>query len=419
VRLYENSEGKYRGHRFERMQKTMRFQGSVQEVLSLPRDLKLIFSAHLLWTFGEGLYFFILPVYVIELGGTGMEIGFLYSFMFLVYTLSVLLGGFLADRFDRKKLIIYIFMFGSLSSLIYSFATEWWHLIPAMLVYSLATIGGPAEDSYIAALVSKERMARAFTFTEMGYSFGLIFSPLLGAYLLTFWGMKWIFRLSFAFGLLAAFTLFFISPQIPPKKEKSGGAFAGFHASLTNRRFMLWMPLFMTFAFGVTLFSPFVSAMLSGIYRLDESTILVMGSISYAGEAILGMTLGGIGMKGTSSKALCLSLIMVSAGALLFAYSSPFLLIPLAVFLMGGGRVSSALARSIAGTLSEKASAGAMFAIFTVFMGTIQTVAAGIGGILYECLPIQPFLFGGVLTLSVAPLALILEKHFLRHKTTA
>ncbi|MEM3578072.1 MAG: MFS transporter [Candidatus Bathyarchaeia archaeon] len=100
-----------------------------------------------------------------------------FIYVSCIYTLSVLLGGFLADRFDRKKLIIYIFMFGSFSSLIYSFATEWWHLVPAMLVYSLATIGGPAEDSYIAALTSKERMARAFTFTEMGYSFGLIFLP--------------------------------------------------------------------------------------------------------------------------------------------------------------------------------------------------------------------------------------------------
>jgi len=158
----------------------MNFRGTVRDVLSLPKDLKLIFSAHVLWTFGEGLYSFILPVYVMELGGAGMEIGFLYSFMFLVYALSVLLGGFLADRFDRKKLILFIFTFGSVSALIYSFATEWWHLVPGMLVYSLATIGGPAENSYIAALISKERMARAFTFTEMGYSLGLIFSPLLG-----------------------------------------------------------------------------------------------------------------------------------------------------------------------------------------------------------------------------------------------
>lgn len=388
----------------------MNFRGSAREVLSLPKDLKLIFSAHILWTFGEGLYSFILPVYVMELGGTGMEIGFLYSFMFLVYTLSVLLGGFLADRFDRKKLILFIFMFGSVSALIYSFATEWWHLVPAMLVYSLATIGGPAENSYIAALVSKERMARAFTFTEMGYSLGLIFSPLLGAHLLTFWSMRWLFRLSFAFGLLAALTLFFISPQIPPKKEISGKASADFHASLKNREFMLWMPLFMTFALGITMVSPFVSPILKDTYRLDESAILIMGSISYAGEAILGMTLGGIRGKRTTSKALCLSLMVVSMGALLFAYSSPFFAIPLAVFLMGGGRVAFALARSIAGTCSENASAGAMFAVFTVFIGAVQTAAAGIGGILYESFPIQPFFFGGVLTLSVAPLVIILER---------
>jgi ENTS family enterobactin (siderophore) exporter len=397
----------------KRMQKIIKFHSSVQEVLSLPKDLKLIFSAHMLWTFGEGLYSFILPVYVIELGGTGMEIGFLYSLMFLVYTLSVLLGGFLADRLDRKKLILFIFMFGSVSALIYSFATEWWHLVPAMLVYSLATIGGPAEDSYIAALVSKEKMTRAFTFTEMGYSLGLIFSPLLGACLLTFLSMRWLFRLSFTFGLLAVLPLFFISPQIP-KKEKLGGAFADYHASLKNKKFTLWMPLFMTFAFGITMISPFVSATLRDTYKLGESTILIMGSISYTGEAILGMALGGIGGKRSTSKALCLSLITVSTGALLFASSSPFLMIPLAVFLIGGGRVAFALARSTAGTCSENASAGAMFAIFTVLMGTTQTPAPEIGGILYKSFPVQPFLLGGVLTLSVVPFVIILEKHISR-----
>ena len=167
----------------------------------------------------------------------------------------------------------------------------------------------------------------------------------------------------------------------------------------------------MTFALGITMVSPFVSAILKDTYRLDESTILRLGSISYAGETILGMLLGGIRGKRTTSKALCLSLMMVSMGALFFAYSSPFFAITLAVFLMGGGRVAFALARSIVGTCSENVSAGAMFAVFTVFIGAVQTAAAEIGGILYESSPIQPFLFGGVLTLSVAPLSIILEKH--------
>ena len=391
-----------------------KFRGSVQEVLSLNKNLKLIFFAHMLWTLGEGLCFFILPVYVMELGGTGMEIGFLYSLMFLVYTLSVLLGGFLADRFDRKKLILYIFILGSASMLIYSLATEWWHLIPAMVIYSLATIGGPAEDSYIAASASKEKMARAFTFTEMGYSFGLIFSPLLGAYLLTFLNMRWLFRTSFLFSLLAVLTLFFISPQIPTSKKRLGRAFADFHVSLKNKKFMLWMPFFMLFAFGISMISPFVSAILRDTYKFDNSSILIMGSLSYTGEAILGMILGGIGGKRTAGKALCLSLTIVSIGALLFAYSSLFFMIPLAVFLIGGGRVAFALARSIAGTYSSNASAGAMFAVFTVLLGIIQTPAPEIGGILYRYSPIQPFLFGGTLTLAVASVIIILEKRVLR-----
>jgi MFS family permease len=351
-----------------------------------------------------------------ELGGTGIEIGFLYSFMFLVYTFSVLLGGFLADRFDRKKLILHVFIFGSASMLVYSLAVEWWHLLLAMLVYSLATIGGPAEDSYIASLAPREKMARTFTFTEMGYSVGLIFSPLFGAYLLTFLSIRWLFRISFAFSLLSVLTLFFISSQIPSRKKKSGSASSDFYTPLKNKKFILWMPLFMIFAFGIAMVSPFISATLKDIHKLDDSTILIMGSISYAGEAALGMILGGMGSKGIAGKPLCLSLIVVGVGALLFAHSSLLFMIPLAVFLMGGGRVASALARSIAGTSTSDMSAGVTFAVFTVLLGIVQTPAPEIGGILYESSPILLFLVGAASTLAVVPFVLILERHVLRNQ---
>jgi len=101
-------------------------------------------------------------------------------------------------------------------------------------------------------------------------------------------------------------------------------------------------------------------------------------------------------------------------GTLLFAHSSLFLMVPLALFLMGGGRVALALARSIVGVSSLNASAGAMFAVFTVLLGIVQTPAPEIGGILYESSPIQPFLIGATLTLVVAPLIIILEKQILR-----
>jgi DHA1 family bicyclomycin/chloramphenicol resistance-like MFS transporter len=250
----------------------------------------------------------------------------------------------------------------------------------------------------------------------MGYSVGLIFSPLFGAYLLTFLSIRWLFRISFAFSLLSVLTLFFISSQIPSRKKKSGSASSDFYTPLKNKKFILWMPLFMIFAFGIAMVSPFISATLKDIHKLDDSTILIMGSISYAGEAALGMILGGMGSKGIAGKPLCLSLIVVGVGALLFAHSSLLFMIPLAVFLMGGGRVASALARSIAGTSTSDMSAGVTFAVFTVLLGIVQTPAPEIGGILYESSPILLFLVGAASTLAVVPFVLILERHVLRNQ---
>jgi len=75
----------------------------LKEVFALQRDLKLIFFAHFLWDCGHGLYYFILPVYIRGLGATILEVGLFYLLMHAVYFSTMIFGGLLADRFDRKK----------------------------------------------------------------------------------------------------------------------------------------------------------------------------------------------------------------------------------------------------------------------------------------------------------------------------
>lgn len=143
-----------------------------KEVFTLSRDLKLIFFVHFLWNCGHGLYYFILPVYIRDLGGTILEVGLFYLLIHAVYFSTMIFGGFLADRFDRRKLALVYCIQTAPAPLIYSFATNWQHLIPGAILYNFALFS-PAIDVYIATVAPKDRVARTFTITQAVYSLGM------------------------------------------------------------------------------------------------------------------------------------------------------------------------------------------------------------------------------------------------------
>lgn len=393
------------------MGKVSRFRKYMGQILSLNRDLKLIFVNHMLWTCGEGLYLFILPLYVLQLGGDASDLGFTVSVMYFVYMLALLLGGFLADRFDRKWLMLLTFLFATPSTLIYSFATEWRHLIPGIIMYSFV-IGSPAENAYIAASTSEEKMARAFSVTEIGYPLGLIFSPFLGAYLVGIMDMRWLFRISFLISIISMLPLFFVSSQIPQRKEKTHKPLGEFLSPLRNKSFIILMPIFILIASSVTMMVTFLSPVLQDLHKLDSSFVLALGSVLSTGEVSLGILFGWIGDHWGAFIALSLSLIAVSASAFLLAFPLPFVLVAFTIFLMGAQRSAMALPRSIIGRCSSNISSGAMFGIYGAIMGITQTFVPVLAGMIYGFSPTQLFLFTGSISLAIIPLVFVTEKRF-------
>lgn len=397
-------------------QKISSFRKYMGQVLSLNRDLKLIFLTHMTWDIGQGLYSFIFPLYILQLGGNPADIGLISSVMYMVVTFSMVLGGFLADRFDRKKLILQVWICATPAMLIYSFAVQWWQLIPGIVMYSLI-IGAPAENAYIASSASEEKIARAFTVTEIGYSFGMIFSPLLGSFLFVFLGIRWLLRISFLISIVSTLTLFFISSQIPKKKEKASKPLEDFLSPLKNKNFIMLMPVFILAAFSITMISPFVSPILQGMYKLNTALILAMGSVLSVGEVAFGVFSGWFGDHWSITNAFSLTLIVASSSALLLAFPSLFFIIPFAIFLMGASRSTLALARSIVGKCSI-VSLGAMFAIYSVIIGLFQTLAPEVGSILYESSPILLLSFSAILNLvTILLISIVGKKVGVLHKT--
>ncbi|MEM3641276.1 MAG: MFS transporter, partial [Candidatus Bathyarchaeia archaeon] len=97
----------------------------------LNRDLKLIFASNLIGSFGDGLYAYLLPYYMKEtLRASPVEVGILYATASLTCAVTLLAAGMVADRYDRKKIMIAGWAAWVPAPLIFSFAENWIQMLP-------------------------------------------------------------------------------------------------------------------------------------------------------------------------------------------------------------------------------------------------------------------------------------------------
>ena len=187
----------------------------------LTRDVLLICLSNTVGAFGEGLYFWFFPLYVRSLGADYVQLGLVISTLMGFAALVPLLGGFLADRFDRKKILILSWTPWILAPLIYSFADNWMQLIPGTFCWGISMIGLPAVTAYVITCVNdKTKLASVLAIVWSTYSFSYIFAPGIGGYLATIIGMRWVLRVATVLSAVSTSIFFFLHSQ-HAKKERA------------------------------------------------------------------------------------------------------------------------------------------------------------------------------------------------------
>jgi len=381
---------------------------ALREAIELSRDLQLILLSNFLWSSGSMLYYFLWPIYVRDLGGTAREIGLLTSLMFLTSALTLIPGGWLADRLERKRLLLVTWVVATPAPLVYALARSWVGLIPGVVIYSFF-LGWPAFEAYIAHAAPSERLSRAFALTSAGFSLGAVLSPLAGAALLPSLGIRGLFLISFGLFAASTATLFLISPQPPPRSRSSergpaGSYLQGLLSALRDRRLGRWWAAFALAALGASAARPFIPAFLEDGYRFSRPAILMASALLALGEVVIAVGLGWVGDRWWRSGALGLSFLCVvlGLGLLLFGGAPGALL---AMFLLGGDRVSISLSRALIGSYAPVGTSGALFALYWVIVDGAGAGGPYLGGMLYDSSP--PRLFLGASGLVLAALALV------------
>ncbi len=350
-------------------------------------DLGKLFWANVLWTCGSGLYFFIWPNYVRDLGGGAQEIGYLTGLLYGVMALTLLPGGWLADRCERRRLMLLNWGLAAVAPLLYARARSWAELIPGVVLYGLF-FGWPAMESYVADTVPSESLGRAFALTNSGYALGAVVSPLLGGALLGLVGLRGLFLLAF-FAFAGSTTLIgFLRPQFPGRPSASPSA------TTSSRSLWGWIGLLIVTGAASAGARPFLAPFLEDVFGMARPFILASGALVALGEFLWAWPLGHHSEHHqVRALSMALGLGGLGAGLILLPYGfGPGLL------LLGSDRVVYSLLRSLIGAQGGAGRARRL-ANSQVLATAAEALAPFATGWLYALHPAGPLaLFGGVFT---------------------
>jgi len=157
-----------------------------------------------------------------DLGLTDVGLGLIGSFFLWSYAFSSPLSGYLGDRFDRGKLVVYSLAAWSLVTLLTGLVTAQWQL------FALRTMLGVTESLFLPAAVAlaasyhgPETRATAVGMISLGTFAGLISGGTLAGYLGALYGWRAPLLALGAGGMLLAPLCYFLLPrQTPSTKEE-------------------------------------------------------------------------------------------------------------------------------------------------------------------------------------------------------
>jgi MFS family permease len=183
----------------------------------------LIWAGEFLSVIGTGLTIFALGVYVYQRTQTASSYVFILMCVFLPPFLLKPYGGVLADRYDRRLMMI-LGDVGASVGLIFIFAMmitgkiELWHIYLGIALSSVfSAFQEPAYKALITDLLPEEHYVKASGLMQLATSAQYLISPFLTGILLTFMKIEYIFLLDISTLFIAGGIVFWIRKTLGGK----------------------------------------------------------------------------------------------------------------------------------------------------------------------------------------------------------
>jgi MFS family permease len=387
------------------------------------RDYRLLWLGTAVMSAGQWLQQVVLSWLIFEMTGSAFFLGLINGLRMLPFLFTSLVGGVLADRVDRRRLMLwtqaYIMLITLLMGLLFvSGRVQVWHLFVFTFISGAGwSLTMPVRQSIVPALVPRAELLNAVALSSAAFNITRTVGPAAGGFLLAAIGAGGTFFVQAA--LYAIVLLMLLALRVPPIAARSDGRAVSAWASLLEGfRYIRATPavgtLLLLGLVPMLLGMPYQSLLpifAADIYRIGPGGLGVL--IGFAGLGSLLATLAVASGGDFPRKGLVQLLALASLGVTLLLYSQ-ITWLPLAlVVLIGVGAAQmgySTLNQTQLQTITEDAMRGRVQSVYMLNVGLVPagSFAAGATAALIGA-PAALALMGASVT-AIALLAIVRVK---------
>lgn len=245
-------------------------------------------------------------------------------------------GGAIADRFDRRRVLMITQTLAMIQAIIFWLLVEFdvielWHI--AALAFFLGvvnTINQTARQSLVNSLVPKEELLNAIGLQSSVFNFSKILGPSAGGMIIAFVGIAGCFLLN---AISFVFLLFNLNQmELPPWEKRSNqqslwvDVKEGFNYLLGNRRLLYIVGLSYVIATFCAPYNRFVPIFATNILHVGASGFGLLMAAPGVGATVAALVLASVRKLRVSITSVCYSAIGFALFLTLFAFSHNFLL---------------------------------------------------------------------------------------------
>jgi MFS family permease len=354
------------------------------------RDYRLIFVAILCANTSMHMRNVASLYQVYEISGSSVQLGLTGFFQALPFVCFGLLGGVLADTFNRKKLMLFTQILNLIPGFVLGLLTaagtiQVWHVnVLNLITSSLQVLGSPARQAIVPNLVPASYLMNAVTLTTLLMQSTQLTAPVLAGLLIEWAGLDIAYFVDAALVLPAIFAVLSVrtsgQPQGARREIRLRSLVEGFEF-LWHTRIILSLFLLDFFAVLVGYYRPILPIFASDVFGVGAGGLGALYAAPAIG-ALLGSGLllvaGDIERKGAAA-VIATFMFAVSLG--LLGLSKWFWLGLVAVGMLGfSDAISVAIRRTVVQILAPDDMRGRAASFLTVFAQTTNAVGAVIAG---------------------------------------
>ena len=192
----------------------------------LGKDFALVVAGQIVSLFGNAILRFSLPLFLLRETGSSALFGAVTACSFLPMIALSLLGGVLADRVNKRNIMVFLDF--STAGIIAGFyflvgrvPTIPLFIVTLMLLYGISGTYQPAVQASIPALVAKDHILTASAIVNQIGSMANFIGPVIGGWIYGLWGLEPILEISVGcFALSAVMEIFIKIPFVKRPREK-------------------------------------------------------------------------------------------------------------------------------------------------------------------------------------------------------